>query len=582
MAIGIKVRYNLMETHFGAGVDDFGVAKTILDFKNSLPRYTAEVSTRKMASINGANGIRIAKIATKLNSIDVLDPLLRLRLYWNYIHSIPKSWTYAPLQFYFTTALIKPGMQYADVKFWGRFPSFVFSVLSLLVLASFYYKTSKAFLLPDRTSAVVLSTTLLALSWQDIVYAAQMHSFAIGVLSISILFLMLGNIVNQTVDYKGKQAFLTGLLLGLLTMAQYQVLLFLPGFVIALLYYNNHLSIKVIFIRFMQILGGFGIIAIPFVFSFLYKLQNSGVNWNKGPGNIYLLDIPSWGGLIAIWNFFIFFMRNIPEVIKAMLFPITENSLILMICLSIFALAGFISLLKKCKIRRAFLTFLLITFSVWIVLLLAQKVTLSPSRHSMVLIPVFIFLIILGVDLIIKRIFKNTRELAFRVFTLGFSVCWFILFSLKVSGEVHLRKDPYEEQAFLSKLTYDQVDYLLSYESTYSVNLMPSVLSRYTLLEINDPWGARKEIGISGAPFNIKRNKNEIIVAAYSSARSFSPSDLVKLKEQFGNIARAVVKKIETVSVEEQACRIGPDWDFPLTGMNSFCGFYYNLIKITI
>lgn len=582
MAIGIKVRYNLMETHFGAGVDDFGVAKTIFDFKDSLPKYNSRISIQKMAMLNEANGIRIALIASKLNAVNILDPLLRLRLYWNYIHAIPKSWTYAPFQFYFTTLLIDPGMDYANVKFWGRFPSFLFSILSIFVLAFFFYKFSDSFLLADRNSTVLMATTLGALSWQSIVYAAQMHSFAIGVLAISTLFLMLGNIVNQTVEYKGMQAFFTGLLLGLLTMTQYQVLLFLPGFVIALLYYHYHLSIKVIFFRFIQILGGFGVIAIPFVFSFLYKLQNSGINWNKGPDSIYLLDIPNQGGLIAIWNFFIFFMRNIPEVIKAMLSPIAKNSLILMICLSVFALAGFISLFEKIKIKLVFLIFLAVTFFIWIILIVAQKITLSPSRHSMVLIPIFIFLIILGVDFINRRIFTNTIGLTYRIFILGFSIFWLTLFSNMAFAEINSRNDPYEEKAFLHKLSRDKVDYLLSYESTYSVNLMPSVLSKYTLLEINDPWGARKEMGLSGVPFSIKTNKHELIVAAYSSARSFSASDLEKLKEQFGNIAKKEVKKIEKVSVEEQVCRIGPDWDFPLTGMNSFCGFYYNLIKIII
>ena len=43
------------------------------------------------------------------------------------------TWTYAPLQLIFPAFILYNGMSYEEIIFWGRFPSFIFGVLSIFL-----------------------------------------------------------------------------------------------------------------------------------------------------------------------------------------------------------------------------------------------------------------------------------------------------------------------------------------------------------------------------------------------------------------------------------------------------------------
>lgn len=102
------------------------------------------------------------------------------------------QWTYAPLQFILTSALLSCGLPYHWVVFLGRLPSFISSVAALILFA--YVLIKKRFGFQKNEIAGLMSITLFSLSYENIIYGGQMEPYAIGVLfSVIIIWLLLYN-----------------------------------------------------------------------------------------------------------------------------------------------------------------------------------------------------------------------------------------------------------------------------------------------------------------------------------------------------------------------------------------------------
>ena len=577
--LGVFVRYKSLTSHFIGGVDDLGVAKTIIEFDDSLKSYKSKIPLKKHDLLNIYKNKKINHVLINLDKYSILDKLLNFRLWWNHIHSVPKSWTYAPMQFYFTQNLINSKMNLESIKYWGRFTSFIFSVLSILLILIFFYLFSGDLSI-NRKFAVLISVSLIALSWQNIIYAAQMHSFSIGVFSVIILLLLLAAILKKHNEIGYCTSFFIGIILGLLSMSQYQLLFFYPGFFLTIfIKYYTLASRKNLILIFLFLIIGFLTIAIPFVFPNLLKLQNHGVNWNRGPNDIYLFKFPNGNFFSKSIYFISFFYRNLSIVIVSMLSPIAKFNLITLffkIIASIFIPLGLLFLMKGNKISFLLSVFILITFFTWVILLLNQKITLSPSRHSMVLVPLFIILFIIGLNSVVNSINSNFIIPVSILFSLFILLC----FEYFLYDEMKMRKDNIHEYEFTNVLKQDSSSLLLLYETNYSVDFMKTLPINCSILQINDPWGDKQKKIISKKIFFQK--DDEVYVSAFSTCREINKRDIEQLIAYI--TAETKVKPVQFSLIRSKIIenKVSPDWAFPKIANYNFNSFYYYLYKLVL
>ena len=180
--LGFYIRFVDLGTHF-SDCDDNGVAYTILDTKT--PKDISEVR----AILTEKASYPRLQILIKLDQLGLLEPLLSIEKHLKIAQFfiIPLRWTYAPLQYIFTPIFISREQSYRETLFWGRFPSFVFSILSLILLIPLYRLFRKS----DYFQYLILSLVLFTFSWEHIIYSKHMASYSIGVLSaILILYLL--------------------------------------------------------------------------------------------------------------------------------------------------------------------------------------------------------------------------------------------------------------------------------------------------------------------------------------------------------------------------------------------------------
>jgi len=118
IAVGIYSRFKELAWHF-TSIDDIGVARTFLEFPHD-------------------------------------------------IFVIPKRWTYAPLQFFFSRFLISPDQSYRELLFWGRLIPCLSGIATVLIVIVFYRRYEK-----QRPYAVICAMTLIVQNRQFIYIARR-------------------------------------------------------------------------------------------------------------------------------------------------------------------------------------------------------------------------------------------------------------------------------------------------------------------------------------------------------------------------------------------------------------------------
>jgi hypothetical protein len=235
---GIFVRIVDLGTHFGH-YDDLAVATTILeaktrtspdlndigdDFKVNMPPSVKDYKE----SVMSLGITQRLSVPSWIHDV-YRQPAVSAALRWVHgVTRVPAHLTYAPLQFLITHHLVHPGQTYRETLFWGRLPSFIFGVLGLLLWIGLYHRLGQL-----RAPAAFLGLAVLAFSWENIIYAKQMQTFSIGVPSLLCLLILLLHIHEQN-NYTCLRMLICGFLLSSLSYAQYQVLFFVPAFLLTL------------------------------------------------------------------------------------------------------------------------------------------------------------------------------------------------------------------------------------------------------------------------------------------------------------------------------------------------------------
>ena len=305
----------------------------------------------------------------------------------SYAVNFSKYWTYAPGQFVFTFGLLPFAYDYSSIKFFGRFPSLVLGCVALILC----WKSVKAY---TNSNKVALATTsIVGFSWQSILYCMHMSNYeAIIFIGFAASYLVFWIMENNTL----KRWIFVVVLLGIMTWFHYQTICYLSGVLLVFLFngFSEKIPVKKLMIRMVVLCAIFAIIVVPLLF---FANMNGVPTWNAGINGEYLYKF-SFDLIYTIKFFFI----NSCKVFKAMLSPVPLNTCwaqIISIIYMLFFLYGTFKGFSFYKKNRLFY----LTIFCWGTILTEYffvfigKFTLSPTRHSNVLIAAFVLQIMIGI-----------------------------------------------------------------------------------------------------------------------------------------------------------------------------------------
>tara|TARA_B100000989_G_scaffold137017_1_gene101753 strand:- start:5564 stop:7225 length:1662 start_codon:yes stop_codon:yes gene_type:complete len=411
--------------------------------------------------------------------------------------------TFAPLQFLLTGVLILFSNSYESFLILSRLPSLIFSFLCLLMIL----KIANNF--EDKVYSNIFKVTgffFLTTSWMFLVYSSQGENFILGVLSILIIIHMMLKI--NLSQFSIWRSCLVGIFLSVLCLAQYQIFFFLPAFYIAILLSSKNGNILVIAIKLLPalLINLLSVILIYFIFLKERLAMNPGVHWNAGPNGEFLYQPNANNILESISYTSEFFFINSFKVLFGILgftselngFSVFYVALVLLI-----SVIGFFDLVRQKNFRKLSI-FVLVSILTWIFLIVIQKLTFSPTRHSLALLPVVLILVSSGIHLISSIFdmkFKNFK-LIFASIIVGISLSFYFLNFDEIRES---RRDGFQLVNIKSLIKENNVEYIAAYGHTTNLNFFPYINNNFSRQWINE------------TPYTYIHTKNEIDQSESSS-----------------------------------------------------------------
>lgn len=430
--------------------------------------------------------------ARKLDSAGYLMPILRQGHFLFPLYAVPNETTYAPLQFFLTAFLVRDSQSLFTNIFMGRLPSLLVHFLGLLL---FLYLMVKYFSGSENLGALCFALLVLSFSHEHVMYSFQMESYAIGVFGV--LLLLLGYLTYMDKKMLNeKSSFISiGFFCALLMLMQYQLLFFSFAAVSSIIYFSflAKVSLRVIAKRMIFSGATFLLFFLPTYFMFLSKhTEHIAKNLIGGSAQLAKYWFPAhiatdWkDGLIY---FFSFFSSNFLDVFRSMTFLFTPFSIAETIFFGInltLFIIGFISTIKNRNdlFLKWIKVFLFFSALVWMALLISGRIALTPDRHSLILLPIFVFFIYFGGVKITDFLTRNkmpSKQIGSVVIIIAL-----LTFLYSTNDFLSKRVEPlylagFNEESIPSKsliVTNDRVFYLFSREKGIPIFLDTKDMSR--------------------------------------------------------------------------------------------------------
>lgn len=373
------------------------------------------------------------------------------------------GWTYAPLQCVIISLLIDGEYSYALNLFLGRLPSLVFSCLNIVLLLKILQKSlckkENEFLIK------LLGIILLAFSWESLIYASQAEPYSVAVTGVLLL------IYNQYVIHESQKIQIWKLAIAgaLVCYANYQLFIFVFCFYVSLFIpfilrknWNDFLKALIASI------GSF-ILCLPLLKSFFMGgFFERGLNWNRGIDSQYVFDSALTNGN-ALYPIS-FFLRNTTGWYRNF-FVFNTNTWwadTLAVFLVILSVIGIIYVHQKRLFFSVFLDLCLVLNGVMILL---GRLTFSPSRHTLVLMPFAILLICYGSIGLQDMIGKN-RESGIKIFLLLIILAKVGTFLVYFPEEYSIRKNQISQQMVDDLIDEYNPQIVCFYGDTFDLDLM--------------------------------------------------------------------------------------------------------------
>lgn len=487
----------LLKQHF-THIDDIGVAESLLirnlDYRDNcakiedfnLPILTAKIFIKDSASI--------CKLHASINRLSLVSSL----------------WTYAPFQFYITQYLLKrnKNYNYEEIKLLGRLPSYGFYILGVLC----FFGLAFSIFHREKFGAYIpwILMPLAALSLEQRIYAAQMQSYSIGLVSNCIAIWCLFRLQRpQERSYLNLAGF--SALLALAISMQYQaILLVASGFMsiglINLQYIlRKQFLIKLIFLA-----------ATTVFFSYLLvgnvlSMSNRALNWNIGVSGEFLVTGENFGE--RIHNFFDILTGNFFYNLYSIISGIELSVTIANYFGCFFALIFLFGLMNLWIRKKSFPFLLNLTYTyilVYLLFIFLGKLTFSPTRHFLYYLPFILIICGFGFQFILEKIPNRGKLLQALAPALLLMYCIFSLHSF--SSFASKREDLLSEDLISSEIAKTNASFLL-YDQYDIEPLLIEKLKSFPTFQLSIP-----EAQCNGFSIYSPRN-NEIEFITYSKRR---------------------------------------------------------------
>jgi len=397
---------------------------------------------------------------------------------------IPKNWTYAPLQFLITHFLITPAQTYREILFWGRLPSAFFGSAGLAGMLLFY-----AFYEGKDLRKGLLALAVLAFSWENIIHARQMHNYALGTACV-VMMLVLWIRTVQKPEITLSHCLMDAVFLAVLIHGHYQVLFFMPGYYGSLFFFGwQRGDLKFRLGR--NLAAGaslFFLLILPILMTFLWaRLKVAGLNnGNEGPHKEFVLFFPAGLSFMgSILHALRFYTVNFSIMFQAMtgFLPLSHPLNVPLgyyLYLTLFMFGSWRLATTKNPERKALGIFFGGVGLVWIFLIYVHKLTLSPTRHNLLLLPLLAITIAEGLEFFLEKSDRTKLSTAIRK-----TVYWMLpvaislLFLTGFGKFLKERQDPFSENHIFEILEKYDVDAVWTLEWTLPPGLMKSLQERY-------------------------------------------------------------------------------------------------------
>ncbi|MEI7993362.1 MAG: hypothetical protein WCH01_00530 [Methylococcaceae bacterium] len=439
---------NLVSTHF-THIDDIGVADTLIN------RKLCDTLNEKREKYSVMPGLKTLyeKIASDPSTCELLDTI------YSYV-AVPAHWTYAPVQFIFTKISLSTldTNNYEATKYAGRLPSFVFYILG--VLAFVYLLAARKYLDYNNTALTSSLVLILGMSLELRIFASQMESYAIGVLSGVLIFgATLSLYKNESFTLKA--IFPRSIVMAIGIGMQYQGVFLAVACVLALLIVDfKYLGIKkaakrCIGLVSMNIMLGF------YYLPFLIKNFGRGTHhYNAGPSNQYIVTGHSYYErfIDLLRLFFEHAFYNIYTIATSIQ---TESMFTLGMgfVLTLLFVLGLIALYITRRKPENLLIFLVLFIYIFTVVALVffGALSFSPTRHSLY----HLFPLLLGVAFGLKWIASKFSKSWFELSLFSTSLVIALISLVAFNSFSNQRNDPLSQEVISKYFLLSNTDLII-------------------------------------------------------------------------------------------------------------------------
>jgi hypothetical protein len=452
LALGIVViacflqTSQLVKQHF-THIDDIGIAESLLirnlDYRDNCTKIDDSNLPMLVAKAFIKDSEKICKLHASINRLSLVSSL----------------WTYAPFQFYITQYLLKRNISYSyeEVKFRGRLPSFGFYILGVLC----FFGLTFSIFHRDKFGTYIpwILTPLVALSLEQRIYAAQMESYSIGLVSNCVAIWCL-YCLHPIQDRSYLKLGGISALLAIAIAMQYQAILLVASVLLAVGLVNfSHIFKPKFLFKFSFLVTStvfFSYLLVGNVLGF----SNRAVNWNAGVNGEFLV---SGNNVVErLHNFFNILSDNLFYNLYSIISGIELSTVPANYFGFIFAallLLGLIQLWIKRKSLPLIFWLTYVYIAVYLLFVFFGKLTFSPTRHFLYYLPFILIVCGFGFQFIIKFIPERIKFIQILSSACLLMYCLFSLYSF--SSFASKRQDLLSENFLSSEIANTNASFLL-------------------------------------------------------------------------------------------------------------------------
>lgn len=476
-------------------IDDIGVYQSIVkgQQKRAEIHQTVNTSTDQeiVSIIDTKFGSEASQLASKLEELNMLRFAIKATTELRYYFTVPRSWSYAPGNYFITPFLIDGHETYENAKLKIRAVSKLFWLLGLAGIVFLFVKTDT----PHIAAAGLFYLLFIITAQSQTSFSAHASNYASGLFASVLVMLVLIERL-QTLPLKTSHT----IYLLIASLFQYQVIPLV--FLIFLYSWVNHFFQK----RKIQTLWSIfraSILYLAIFFISIYpQFKNKlglGINWNSGRNKEYTLvdnyqrfvvspDFDTASTLITEPLAAVF------DMLTAIYSPLSYTShttkVIGIVMLGLIFCAfkqGF-----KQKPLRPFLyaasIFILVHFAFY----LFGIFPLSPTRHTLYLTVPTTILGGIGMSLLIQKWVIRFPKSFLPLFNI---VIFMLALFSGLSNVQYLadRTDPFEKQVVNELLSsHSSPSIIINTDTTFQHYAMPDVKEKKVLLDLNLHAGRNK------------------------------------------------------------------------------------------